>query len=132
MCCVFTSLVLLGPRAAILFWWLFQPARWELAFDSFFWPFVGFLFAPWTTLMYVAVLPGGGRRLGRLDLDDARHPGRRRLLGRRQLHQPPARPRVLKARVARLECRDSRFYGSPPCRAAMMSKYRPSASRTNA
>lgn len=60
MCCVFSSLVLLGPRAAILFWWLFQQTRWELAFDSFFWPLVGFLFAPWTTLMYVAVLPGGG------------------------------------------------------------------------
>ena len=49
-----------GPRAAIIVWWLFQQARWELAFDSFFWPFVGFLFAPWTTLMYVALLPVGG------------------------------------------------------------------------
>jgi len=59
MCCFFTALVFLGPRAAILIWWLISPTRWEAAFDSFIWPFLGFIFAPWTTLMWVSVAPGG-------------------------------------------------------------------------
>ena len=53
MCCVVAALFTLGPRAAILFWWLVQPVRWEQTFDTFLWPFVGFLILPWTTLMYV-------------------------------------------------------------------------------
>lgn len=59
MCCLIATLFMLGPRAAILVWWLLQPVRWSAAFDTFLWPFVGFLVAPWTTLMYVAVAPGG-------------------------------------------------------------------------
>jgi hypothetical protein len=59
MCCVLAALFTLGPRAAILFWWLIQPVRWNQAFDTFLWPFLGFLLLPWTTLMYVAVAPAG-------------------------------------------------------------------------
>jgi hypothetical protein len=59
MCCLFTTMVLVGPRAAIIVWGLAQPARWELAFSTFVWPLFGFLFLPWTTLMYVAVIPNG-------------------------------------------------------------------------
>lgn len=59
MCCVLASLFAAGPRAAILIWWLIQPVRWNAAFDTFIWPFLGFLLAPWTTLMYVAVAPAG-------------------------------------------------------------------------
>ena len=59
MCCLITTLALLGPRAAIVVWWLIQPGRWSLAFDSFLLPVLGFLFLPWTTLAYVAVVPGG-------------------------------------------------------------------------
>lgn len=59
MCCLFTTLVLVGPRAAIVVWGLAQPARWELAFSTFVWPLLGFVFLPWTTLMYVGVAPGG-------------------------------------------------------------------------
>ena len=59
MCCLFTSLFLLGPRAAIVIWWLLQPVRWAEAFDTVLWPIVGFILLPWTTMMYVAVLPGG-------------------------------------------------------------------------
>ena len=55
MCCFFAVLVTLGPRFAILVWWLAQPARWEAAFSSFFWPFLGFIFAPWTTMSWVAL-----------------------------------------------------------------------------
>ena len=59
MCCVIAALFALGPRSAILIWWLVQPARWNLAFDTFLWPFLGFLVLPWTTLMYVLVAPAG-------------------------------------------------------------------------
>lgn len=60
MCCFFTTLMLLGPRAGILVWWLLSPLRWKLAFQSnIIWPFLGFLFMPWTTLIYVGVSPNG-------------------------------------------------------------------------
>ena len=60
MCCLFTTLLLLGPRAAILIWWLISPLRFNLAFGaSFIWPLLGFIFLPWTTLMYVIVAPLG-------------------------------------------------------------------------
>ena len=59
MCCFFTTLVLLGPRVAILIWWVAQPIRFDLIFGSFIWPLLGLLFLPWTTLMYVIVAPGG-------------------------------------------------------------------------
>ena len=55
MCCLFTTLVLFGPRLGILIWWLIDPIRWNLAFQSFIWPLLGFLFLPWTTIMYVSV-----------------------------------------------------------------------------
>ena len=60
MCCVFTILVVLGPRAGGLIWWLVNPAHWSLAFDgSWIWPTLGIIFAPWTTLMYMIVFPAG-------------------------------------------------------------------------
>ena len=59
MCCFFTALFLLGPRAAIFIWWLLQPVRWNSAFDTFIVPLLGFIFLPWTTLIYVVVQPGG-------------------------------------------------------------------------
>ena len=59
MCCLVAALFALGPRAAILVWWLIEPARWNVTFDTWIWPFLGFFLAPWTTLMYVAVYPGG-------------------------------------------------------------------------
>jgi hypothetical protein len=59
MCCLFTALVFLGPRAAIIVWALIEPVRWQTAFDSFVWPLLGFLFVPWTTLAYALVAIGG-------------------------------------------------------------------------
>ena len=59
MCCFVTSLFLLGPRAAILVWWLLNPIRWQATFDTFIWPLLGFIFLPWTMLMYVLIAPGG-------------------------------------------------------------------------
>jgi hypothetical protein len=59
MCCLFTVLLMLGPRAADVIWWLVDPARWNLAFDTLLWPVLGIVFLPFTTLMYVIVFPGG-------------------------------------------------------------------------
>lgn len=64
MCCFFLSLVFLGPRIVGAFWWLFQPARWNLAFAGWpiiwwLWPILGIIFLPWTTIMYIIVAPGG-------------------------------------------------------------------------
>ncbi len=60
MCCFFTVLVFLGARAAILVWYLVNPARWALAFpQTWIVPLLGSIFLPWLTLMYVIVFPGG-------------------------------------------------------------------------
>lgn len=62
MCCFLTLFLVLGPRVAGIFWWIAQPARWVGslgAFDTWLWPALGLLLVPFTTLMYVAVAPGG-------------------------------------------------------------------------
>jgi hypothetical protein len=60
MCCLVTTLFLLGPRVAIVLWWLVQPVRWQVAFHNvFIWPVLGFLLLPWTTLAYVFAAPTG-------------------------------------------------------------------------
>jgi hypothetical protein len=59
MCCLFTVLLLLGARAVDIVWWIAQPTRWDAAFSSVLWPILGIIFAPWTTMMYVLVAPGG-------------------------------------------------------------------------
>ena len=59
MCCLLAILAILGPRAAILVWWLADQLRWNQAFDDFLVPFLGFIFLPWLTLAYVLVFPGG-------------------------------------------------------------------------
>lgn len=58
--CLFILLLILGPRAVIVVWWLVSPLVWSAAFGgSWLLPVLGFLFLPWTTLMYVLVVPGG-------------------------------------------------------------------------
>ncbi len=57
--CLFVVLLFFGPRSAIALWWIFNPVRFDVTFASFWLPFLGFLIAPWTTLMYVLVAPGG-------------------------------------------------------------------------
>ena len=61
MCCAIAVLGLIGPRALVAFWWLVDPARWTLVFgNSALIPALGFLFLPWTTLMYVLFWAAGG------------------------------------------------------------------------
>lgn len=57
--CLFAIVLLLGPRLGLLYMWLFQTTRFNAAFDAIFWPMLGFLFLPWTTLMYIFISPGG-------------------------------------------------------------------------
>jgi hypothetical protein len=57
--CLFFLVLLGGPRIGIIFWWLVEPSRWSHAFSSFIIPVFGFIFLPWTTLMFVAVAPFG-------------------------------------------------------------------------
>ena len=67
MCCAFMVLFLLGPRIFNVFWWIFQPLRWQTAFSDIFggslwwiWPVLGIIFLPWTLLMYVIIFPVAG------------------------------------------------------------------------
>ena len=59
MCCFFTTVLFLGPRAGVLVWWLIRPVYYQAVFQSFVWPILGLIFAPWTTLMYLLVARGG-------------------------------------------------------------------------
>ena len=58
MCgCLVALAAFISPRLAIFFIWLFGD-RMSIAFDSFWWGFLGFIFLPWTTLAWtVAYVP---------------------------------------------------------------------------
>lgn len=55
MCCLLTVLLFLGPRAALGLWWLFDMQRFNIVYNTFVLPFLGFLFLPFTTIMYTIV-----------------------------------------------------------------------------
>lgn len=60
MCCFLAALMFFGPRLAVLVWWLFQPARINLAVQgNWLVAILGLIFLPWTLLMYLVVFPGG-------------------------------------------------------------------------
>jgi len=53
MCCILTIMGFLGPRAAVIIWWLVGWSYWSGAYSTVFWPILGVIFAPWTTLFYM-------------------------------------------------------------------------------
>ena len=57
--CLFFTLLFFGPRFGLLVYWIAWPARWEVAFDGWLVPLLGFFLAPWTTLSWVLCGPGG-------------------------------------------------------------------------
>ncbi len=59
MCSIVAIIMLIGPRANIILWWIFNDSRWSQTFDTFLLPVLGFIFLPWTTLAYVLVFPDG-------------------------------------------------------------------------
>jgi hypothetical protein len=61
MCCLALTAGFIGPRVALLLWWIFDSGRVDAAFDSWVWPLLGLVFLPWTTLAYLLVWsPVGG------------------------------------------------------------------------
>ncbi|HRQ39629.1 MAG TPA: hypothetical protein PLD25_17105 [Chloroflexota bacterium] len=60
MCCLVTILVFLGPRFALIAWYLMDPLRFNLAINSFLLSCLGFLFLPWTMLAYLAAWTSDG------------------------------------------------------------------------
>ena len=58
--CLFLTMLLAGPRIALIFWWIFDPGRFSDAFNSVAWPILGIIFLPCTTLMYLVAFSWGG------------------------------------------------------------------------
>jgi hypothetical protein len=52
MCCLALIMLGLGPRIALVVWWIFGD-KVDLAFSTWVWPLLGLVFLPWTTLAYV-------------------------------------------------------------------------------
>ena len=59
MCCLLTVMAFIGPRAALIIWWLTSMTLFQRMFSTAFWPVLGVIFAPWTTLMYALAWWGG-------------------------------------------------------------------------
>lgn len=53
MCCLLTLMAVAGPRVAAIIWWLVDMSFFDRVFNTAFWPIVGIIFAPWTTLFYL-------------------------------------------------------------------------------
>src|SRR2546428_9956931 len=51
MCCVLALLAFVGPRLVIFLLWVFTNYM-SRAFDTFIWPFLGFILLPWTTIAF--------------------------------------------------------------------------------
>jgi hypothetical protein len=58
MCLAIFALIF-GPRLVMVVWWLLDMARWATTFDTPLLPILGFVLAPWTTIVYVLVAPEG-------------------------------------------------------------------------
>ena len=61
MPCLFAMFAGLFPRLGTLFIWLARPSYFSAAFGgSWFWPILGIIFLPFTTLMYVILWSATG------------------------------------------------------------------------
>ena len=61
MGCLFVLITLLSPRLGIIILWAFTDYVARAFGDSWFWPLLGLIFLPWTTLMFLLVAaPIGG------------------------------------------------------------------------
>ena len=60
MPCLFALMAGFAHRLAILFLWLARPTMFSAAFNgSWFWPLLGVIFLPFTTIMYVILWSPG-------------------------------------------------------------------------
>jgi hypothetical protein len=55
-----TAFIASFSRIMLLMYWIGRPVQMELAFNTFILPCLGFLFLPFTTLMYVWLMQGAG------------------------------------------------------------------------
>ena len=55
MCLIYLVLAFVGPRAALALWWLVDQARFNIVYNSFILPLLGFIFLPVTTIMWTIV-----------------------------------------------------------------------------
>lgn len=55
MCCFALLMGFFGPRTAMAFWWIVSRSSWNDAWGdaSFVFKGLGFVFAPWTILMFL-------------------------------------------------------------------------------
>ena len=91
-----TAFVSSFSRIMLLFAWLARPAMMDATFSSFIIPCLGFLFLPFTTLMYVILIQGVGaiQGLDWLWLGPGGRPGYRQRR-RRRGRQPRSHPQWL-------------------------------------
>jgi hypothetical protein len=59
VCCFFLALFAFGPRFVLVAEWIFSH-RIQTVFAHWWWPLLGIIFFPWTTLMYTIVWSAGG------------------------------------------------------------------------
>jgi hypothetical protein len=59
MGCLIVLLAFIGPRLALGFTWIFTDLV-NRAYDAWIIPVLGFVFLPWTTLMYALAYDGDG------------------------------------------------------------------------
>jgi hypothetical protein len=60
MGCLFIILAGAFPRMGLFIVWVARPKLVDAAFETWIWPLLGFLFLPFTTLMYVILWRTGG------------------------------------------------------------------------
>ena len=62
MPCLFALLAVFAPRLLNILWWIARPTMYLAPFNgSWFWPLLGIIFLPFTTIMYVILwTPGIG------------------------------------------------------------------------
>jgi len=61
--CLLLVVAAFAPRIALAYIWIFTNYV-DRAFSSWLWPALGLIFAPWTTMMYVAVWSPDGLTTG--------------------------------------------------------------------
>jgi hypothetical protein len=57
--CLGTLIGAIAPRIALFAGWYNDPTYWNAVFGSQIWLLAGWLFVPWTTLIYGLVSPNG-------------------------------------------------------------------------
>ena len=61
MCC-FVIVAFFLPRIAMFFAWILTD--WFMAFETWYWPLLGFLFTPYMTIVYMGAMLNSGRLSG--------------------------------------------------------------------